>query len=210
MTSRSPALLALRRAVVLISIGAVALTGVPATAGTTAATIDTYSDWSDGATIASFGHPDSSTYGQVITIPEGMHRVRWFTYFMSAGPISGTLTFRGEVYRWDGTKAARHITETEPMSLELTAGDPTFYPAKLRLSGARVKPGKQYVLFATISKDYEETDPNVSSVWPFRGTDVLPGGDAVFLNDSGDESQWTTVPWVTIAGNDMAFKAKLR
>jgi hypothetical protein len=208
MTSRSSLL---RRAFVLVSIGAVALTGMPsAGASTDAATIDTYSTWDGTSTLQPFGHPDTSTYGQVITIPEGKRKVRWFTWYMSAGAVSGTLTFRGEVYKWDGTKATTPVAESAPMSLDFTAGDPTYKAAKLSVEGARVKAGKQYVLFATISKDYEETDPNVSTIWPVHTSDVLAGGNTVWINDAGDESLWTTQAWSGIPTYDMAFKAKLR
>lgn len=60
----------LRRAAALLAVGAVAVVGIPAAeAGTDAATIDTWSSWdpSEG-TLGGFGHPDTATYGQVITI----------------------------------------------------------------------------------------------------------------------------------------------
>jgi len=206
-----PSTSVLRRAAVAIGIGAVALAGVPtANADTEAATIDTWSSWetTDG-TIGGFGHPDTATYGQVITIPAGMEKVRWFTYYMQAGPTSGTLTFRGAVYGWDGTKATEKVAMTKKKILELTAGDPEFYPVKIKVRNATVDAGAQYVLFATISKDYEETDPDVWTQWPLHSTDELPGGNTVWINDTGDESQWTTVPWSQIPTADMAFKAKL-
>jgi hypothetical protein len=66
------------------------------------------------------------------------------------------------------------------------------------------------VLFATISKDYEQTDPEVWTAWPVHsGTDPLPGGNTVWINDTGDESRWTTEAWSQIDTYDMAFKAKL-
>lgn len=77
------------------------------------------------------------------------------------------------------------------------------------MKGADVEAGEQYVLFATISKDYEQTDPDSWTWWPVHGTDVLPGGYTVFLNDGGDESEWTTEDWGVIDSYDMAFRAKL-
>lgn len=203
----------LRRAAVAIGIGAVALAGIPAAnAAETALTFDTWSSWTPGdGVIGGFGHPDTATYGQTITIPAGKHKVRWFRYYMQAGPNSGTMTMRGEVYGWDGVKATDEVAETNKKTLTVTAGDPTFMPVKFRVKGARVKPGEQYVLFATVSKDYETTDPNVWTQWPcFSGTDPLPGGNTVWINDTGDESQWTTVAWSGISSYDMGFQAKLR
>jgi hypothetical protein len=195
----------------MVSIGAVALAGAPnATAASDAPTFDTYSSWAGDSVIGPFGHPNTTTYGQVITVPAGLKKVEWFTYYMGAGGTEGTLKVRGEVYGWDGTKATREIAETRVKDVEVTGGDPTFNPVKFKLRGAKVRPGKQYVLFASISKDYEESDPNVTTNWPVHTTDVLPGGNTVFLNDSGDESQWTSAPWSQITTYDMAFKAKLK
>ncbi len=210
MATRFSVFRSLRTAAVLVSAGAVVLTGVPAAnASIDSPTIDTYSTWTDGSTLGNFGHPDTATYGQVITIPAGMKKVRWFTYYMAAA-ATGTLILRGEVYGWDGSKATTEVAETKKKTLDLVAGDPTYNKVKLKVRKAKVKAGQQYVLFATISKDYEQTDPGVSTYWPVHTTDVLPGGNTVWINDTGDESRWTTEAWSGIGTYDMAFKAKLR
>ena len=199
----------LARAGVMLTVGAVALSGQQAAQADT--TIDTWSSWDGCCTVAPFGHPDTSTYGQVLTIPAGEHKVRSVTWFMAAGGVSGTLIYRSALYTWDGTKAGEKVAIGRKKQVEVTAGDPVFHPSRTRFRGARVQPGEQYVLFATISLTYEETDPNVTVTWPVTqidGEDVLPGGDFVFINDSGNEDLWTTQSWVEIPF-DNAFKAKL-
>ena len=200
----------LARAGVMLAAGALLLSGQQAAQAAT--TIDTWTDWDHCCTVAPFGHPDSSTYGQIITIPEGEKKLTQVTWYMAAGGVSGDLVYRSALYTWDGTKAVKKVAHGKKTTVEVTAGDPEYYPSTTKFKKARVKPGKQYVLFATVALTYEETDPNVTVQWPVTqidGEDVLPGGDFVFINDSGNEALWTTQAWVGIPF-DNAFKAKLK
>jgi hypothetical protein len=130
---------------------------------------------------------------------------------MAAGGVSGNLVYRSAIYTWDGSKAGEKVAVGRKKTVEVTVGDPVFHPTKTRFKRAKVEAGEQYVVFATISLTYEETDPGLSVIWPVTSgeTDELPGGDFVFINDSGNEALWTTQPWVVIPF-DNAFKAKLR
>jgi hypothetical protein len=194
----------LRRVAVLASVGALAITSAPAAHA--ASQIDTYSTWSGTSYLGSFGHPDTATYGQVITIPRGDKSVKNVTWYMAGGG-SGTLTVRTEVYSWDGSKAVKEVAESKPKVIDTATTEMTGY--KFKLKKAKVKAGKQYVLFATISKDYEEATPAAITTWPVHTADVLAGGHTVWINDSGDESRWTTEAWAGIPTYDMAFKATL-
>jgi hypothetical protein len=195
----------------MLTAGAIALTGQQVAQAKTM--IDTWSSWDGCCSVGTFGHPDTSTYGQVITIPEGENKLKSVTWYMQASLGSGTLTYRSAVYTWDGTKAGEKVAHGKKKTLEVTVGDPEFYPTTTKFKKkhkAVVEAGEQYVVFATISLDYEETDPNVSVNWPVHqyGDDVLPGGDFVFINDSGNEALWTTQAWSQIPF-DVAFKATL-
>ena len=208
MRSRSISRL-LARAAVVLTAGAVVLSGQQVAQAATL--IDTWSSWDGCCTVQPFGHPDSSTYGQVITIPEGETKLRWVTWYMAAGGVSGTLIYRSAVYTWDGTKAGEKVAHGRKKTVEVTAGDPVFHPSKTRFRKANVQAGQQYVVFATISLTYEETDPGLSVLWPVTqidGEDILPGGDFVYINDSGNEALWTTQAWDGIPF-DNAFRAKL-
>jgi hypothetical protein len=202
-----------RGAAIACGVASIALVGMPgpANASTDTATIDTYTSWDGVSYLYPWGNPDTSTYGQVITVPAGKKKLRSFTFYMADNTGTGTLTFRGEVYGWDGTKATTQKFESGVKTLSLTAGDPTYKPVKIS-TGRRTKltAGSQYVLFLSISKDYEANPPDVLSQWACNYTDVLPGGSTVYLNDAGDESQWTTTPWSQIDTFDMAMKATLR
>jgi hypothetical protein len=199
----------LARAGIMVTAGVLALSGQHVAQAAT--TIDTWSSWDGCCTVQPFGHPDSSTYGQVITIPEGDKKLTQVTWYMLAGGVSGTLTYRSAIYTWDGSKAGEKVAHGRKKTLEVTAGDPEYQPSKTRFKKAKVEAGEQYVVFATISLDYETTDPGLSVIWPVTSgeQDVLPGGDFVFINDSGNEALWTTQPWVGIPF-DNAFKAKLK
>jgi len=198
----------LSRTAVILTAGAVALTGQQVAHAKTL--IDTWSSWDGCCSVGTFGHPNTSTYGQVITIPEGDTKLKTVKWYMQASLGSGTLTYRSAVYTWDGTKAGEKVAHGKKKTVEVATGDPEFHPTRTRFREAKVEAGEQYVVFATISLDYEETDPDVSVNWPVTSgeEDVLPGGDFVYINDSGNEALWTTQAWEQIPF-DNAFKAKL-
>jgi hypothetical protein len=205
--------LVFRRIVAAIGIAAVAIMAVGPTAGAAAGKktkIDTYKDWPGTPNIQPWGNPDTATYGQTITIPKGNKHIKSFSFYMSALAASGTIRFTGDVYGWDGSKATTEVFESKVKSIDLTVGDPTFHTVTIKTKGAKVKPGQQYVLFLSVSKTYEETDPGVTSAWADLGFDDLAGGNLVFLNNGGDESLWTTQAWAPIPTDDMAFQATLK
>ena len=204
-----------RGAAVGIGVASIALLGFQAPASASVEvlppTFDTYTGWGGAEFVQPWGHPNTTTYGQTITVPAGKKKVRQFSFYMAGNTGTGDITYRGAVYGWDGSKATNKVYETKAKTISVTQGDPTIQEAKIKVPKrkGKVTAGNQYVLFLSVSKDYETTDPGVLSQWAAYFSDALPGGDVVFLNDGGDESQWTTQPWSVFTGFDFAFKATL-
>ena len=200
-----------RRTAVAAAVASLALVGgsaVPASAAVDVAkgaTIDTYQDWTGGA-VGQFGNPNSATYGQVITVPAGKKQVKWFTFYMGGFESTG-LVFRGEVYGWDGTKATNAVWESKPVHFDSSVD---YQAVKFKAKKAKVKAGQQYVLFASVSKDFEQSVPGAVTNWAATGTDVYDGGVFVYQNNGGDESTWTSQSWQQIGNIDAAMMAQLK
>ena len=75
------------------------LVATAAPAAGAATTIDTTPGNSE---VAGWGYPDAATYGQTVTAPSGDNVLRSFSFYVRT---EGTITYRAEVYAWDGTKA---------------------------------------------------------------------------------------------------------
>jgi hypothetical protein len=166
--------------------------------------IDTTPQWDGQEFISPFGHPhpDTATYGQVITAPAKDTQLESFTFFMR---LPTTVTFRGEVFAWDGAKATGpNLYESAPRT---TSGSDSFEEITFDTGGVRLIPGQQYVLFATISKDYEVSSG--SGDWGFIESDnVYAGGDFVYRNNGPDFGELFIYPWEEWEpGTDLAFKA---
>jgi hypothetical protein len=120
------------------------------------------------------------------------------------------MVVRGEVYRWDGEKATGSaLYESAPRRIAFVHSSyhkESFAPAALA-----VEPGAQYVIFASVDKDFKECMPTTWGLsWGFIEDDVYRGGYFVFQNNQGDEGQWTTAPWGSWNGAaDAAFTASL-
>ena len=120
--------------------------------------------------------------------------------------------FRGEVYEWDGAKASgRKLWESPPRQLTLEAHSSVFYETvTFTTGGVRLNGGKRYVLFASVSKDFEKLVDPAFGCMGILFTHGYPGGQFVSLDNGTDESQWTTVPWSPLPDGptwDLAFKA---
>jgi hypothetical protein len=154
------------------------------------------------APICCFGHQATATYGQLITAPADDTQLDSFTFLMN---ITGTVVVHGEVYAWDGEKATGpNLFESEPRTVSNTSG---FEEVTFETGGVQLVPGEQYVLFATISKDYASSDGSGSwqAVW---SGNPYPGGHFVYMHDHFSFDQLFTIPWEQNASElDLAFKA---
>lgn len=172
------------------------------------AAINTKKVWDGSSNIQAFGCPDTTTYGEVITIPDGKTTLNKFSFWMTDFGAQGSMVVRGEVYAWDGTKATgSDLFESDPKTLSF--GDMAFHRVAFPTGGVAVTPGSQYVIFASIDKDYESctgASGSYTTGWGSVDDSVYPGGSFVFQNNGGDESQWTTSGWTSF-GYDLAFKA---
>lgn len=166
--------------------------------------INTIKSWDGASAVYSFGCPNTTTYGQVITATD--RHLKKFT-FEFLNQTTGSMDVRGEVYAWDGTKATGSaLYESRPRTIAYDDFD--FHAETFNADGVRVKKGQQYVIFASIDKDFEACTDGYVLGWGVVDDSVYTGGTFVFQNNTGDESQWTATSWNTF-GFDLAFKASL-
>jgi hypothetical protein len=169
-----------------------------------ASAISTYGSWDGSTSVVPFGCPNTTTYGQVITIPKGITHLGKF-HFSWVNLNSGSMVVRGEVYAWDGTKATGSALY-ESKRKTISFNDGLFHKVGFRANLVPVTSGAQYVIFASIDKDYEQCTNSYEVGWGYIGSDAYSGGTFVYQNNGGDENQWTTTPWTSFGGPDVAFK----
>jgi len=155
--------------------------------------------------VGSFGCPNTTTYGQVITVPNNKHNLNSFTFEWVNGS-TGSMVVRGEVYQWDGSKATGSaLFESEPRTISFSKS--RFHKETFPVVVA-VTPGAKYVVFASIDKDFEQCTGDYTLNWGAVDDSVYGDGTFVYQNNTGDESQWTISAWNTF-GIDLAFKVAL-
>jgi hypothetical protein len=183
-----------------------------------ATTIDTTSSWDGVSCVWPFGYLNTATFGQVVTVPSRDTRLDSFTFYIKnddtpPGGTSSTIVLRGEVYAWDGTKASgRGLWESAPRSLTVSG---PFEEVSFDTGGLRLKARRTYVLFASVSKDFDDnpggpTGYEHQTCWGYTFANSYAGGGWVFQNNGDDVSQWTGSPWETFEDgtDDLAFKAE--
>lgn len=177
-----------------------AILSLAAPAGAAAATVIDTRDDAVTSIIAPFGLPNTTNYGQVVTVPPGDTTLNSFSF--RTVDVPSTVFMRGVVYAWDGTKATGPLLfESSP---KITSG-PAVQDVVFDAGAVPVTPGAQYVLFATAAKDFE-ISAGSGSFRSVPGT-AYTGGNMVYLNSGTDESQWTTTVWANV-GSDLQFRAR--
>ncbi len=188
--------------------------GVPVAVGQTQdrwTTIDTFSAWDGISNAQPFGcNGGATTYGQVFTVPPKRHFMKSLTVKWT-DLTSGYMQIDPSVYAWDGSKATGPQLAGGLFGRYTDHQPGVFYPVSLRLH-AHVQPGAQYVAFASIDPYFElcySSHPQAG--WALDLSDAYSGGEFVYQNNDGDESQWTTAPWSSYEdGRDLAFTAYFR
>jgi len=165
-------------------------------------TINTIPNWNGTNFISSFGNPNTATYGQTITVAPGSGNLTSWTIELTC---SAAVTFRGEVYAWNGTMATGNaLFETAPINFPASANNTTYTPVTFNTGGGISLAAGTYVLFASTSKD---AGGNSTCRWgSVTDNTVYPGGQFVFQNNGTDPTQWTSAAWSTIS-QDLAFTA---
>ena len=79
-----------------ITTGLCAAIAFTALGSSPASAINTYKNWDGSASVSKFGCPNTTTYGQVITIPGNKRVLNGFTFWWK-NVRSGSMVVRGEV-----------------------------------------------------------------------------------------------------------------
>ena len=166
--------------------------------------IDTISQWNGTTSISMFGSGTSgtnsgtSTYGQSITIGANANPLNSYSFEMNC--TAGTVTLRGEVYAWDGTKASgAALFEGSPQTV---TGGGGFQVVTVNVGGLTL-PAGSYVLFVTTTKDMTTPGPGCTfGILPTNS--AILGGMFVYLNDY-NSALWTTATWGAI-NQDLAMR----
>ena len=105
-------------------------------------------------------------------------------------------------------RRARQFWESTPRTVAYD--DAAFHRKQFRPRGVvHLQPGRQYVIFASISKDYAECSDGYALQYGAVPDGTYPDGTLVFLNNGGDASNWTTENWTSGYNLDLVFKAWL-
>jgi hypothetical protein len=179
----------------IVGLTAVLLLVGAATPARAATNLDTTGDWDRSTAVCQWGFPDTATYGQVITSPARDRALDSFSFYVgdpSDSAPSPSITYRAEVYAWDGNKAIGPARWEGPAKTVTLSNE--FQEVKTPTRGVALAPGAQYVLFLSISKDYESNSGD-AGCWGVTDAQAYSGGEFAFVNNGGDESQWTSGSW---------------
>src|SRR6478736_4233208 len=110
-----------RRSAIIASVVAVGIAAFAPSAGATIAgkktVIDTFGQWDGSTYVFTFGCPDTTTYGQVVTAPAKRKHVKNFT-FTWHDYSTGSMVVRGEVYAWNGSMpTGSPVAESAPQTV---------------------------------------------------------------------------------------------
>lgn len=181
-----------------------ALSFALATSMASAQSIDTVPDWDGIGFISSFGVPNTATYGQTITAPATPAMLRAFD--VRINPQGAEIPFKFYVYEWDPTSDRATGGQLYASSVQTTEAVSQFQTYGVSGLSITLEPGKQYVLFASVS---ETSGSDSNARWASVGDGSYAGGRFVFTNNGTNVSAWTSGTWSNIA-RDLAFTADIQ
>jgi hypothetical protein len=161
----------------------------------------------DGSNVVEpFGCGGASTvYGETITIPAKEHSIKKFTFEMEGQAAAGqSMVVRGEIYAFNGTSATTAVAQSKPMTIAFD--NSTFNLVTFKFRNASVTPGQQYVIFASVDKDYSKCMGNYELIWGSVDGSLYADGVFVFQNNNGVPGNWTSTPMNQIPSIDAATK----
>lgn len=150
--------------------------------------VNTDPTWNGSSTISSFGYPDTSTYGEVITAPGSTTTLSGISFDLG---VPAGLEFQVFVAPWDnssydilgGTGAILYTSST------LTSATSNMVPYILNGLSVPVTAGDMYVLGVTVDNNY---GADSSSGAGAMGGNIFANGNStnyfVWSNDGGDIS----------------------
>ncbi len=192
----------MRKLAVLLTLALVA-------SAASAQTISTEAYWDGFHGVAPFGNPNTATYGQTLTVNnDPNHFLDYFTMHLIGG--DNPFTFQGYVMGWNGTQATGPVLYAS--SLINYTPDAVYQNFTFNTGHLDLTPGNQYVMFISVSQNYDVTGGGGTVVGWIVSDDPnsdYTGGNFVFLNNGGDTSQWTGAEWSNFGPADLAFDTNL-
>jgi hypothetical protein len=170
--------------------------------------IDTLSGWNGVDAIASFGEPNTATYGQTVTVgPDNV--LNGFTFLLDQTSLA-PVHFRAYVMAWDDaqSRATGPVLYTSGnMQTTNVVGFETF---NINTGNLALNSGSDYVLFFNASSNFDGLGDSAN--WASRASsNVYPSGLFVFQNNGGNFGNLSTQPWDRDwqgPGYDLAFRAE--
>jgi hypothetical protein len=157
-----------------------------------AATIDTLGD--ENSTVRPWGQPDTSAYGQTITVVDAF---ALDNFQVRINDIGTAISFTAHVFAWLGDRTGGAALATV---LGATSGSGMMETITIDTSGLILSAG-EYVLFL-------QATSGGAGRWGSVRADAYADGAFVFQNNSGDTSHFGTEGWTANLqgpGYDLAF-----
>jgi hypothetical protein len=174
-------------------------------ASASADSISTEPYWDGSSGVAPFGNPNTATYGQTITATPTLNELDSFSFHILGG--NAPFVFQAYVMNWSGSQASGSVLySSDPVNY--TPDQNNYQTLYFGTGNLGLVPGQQYVLFLSVSQNYDPLGGGLSFLGLVLSDDPnadYPGGNFVFLNNGGDSSQWTSTAWSNFGSEDLAF-----
>ncbi len=150
------------------------------------AQVNTYPGWNGSDTICCIGYPNSATYGEAITTPNGASNVSSFSFWMEQ---PAGFQFQAFIGAWDNSNylIPGGLAGVEYLSPITTSTNGNLVEYTFNNVNAAVTAGKIYMFGVTIDNVYNN-DANFAA--GYMGGDLFAGGNSTYYfawsNDSGD------------------------
>jgi len=181
-----PALSDARLRTIVAIIATIAMFVLPASSRGSTLSVSNAGEYA-GESLSAFGDPETTTYGEVITVPSGEHQLRSFTFYPD---VPSTLIFRPYVFKWNGSSATGEALYEGP-DMHTREGGSGNEPVTATTPGLHLTEGERYVVFfSTTNNEAEDSGTGYEGSWATVSSEAL--GGYTYVNNGYDASNWTT------------------
>lgn len=165
--------------------------------------IDLTTNWDGTSSIASWGIPNTATYGQTITPTARQTTLQSFTFNLrqNAGTAPQCQAF---IYQWSAATSRITGSALYSSSVVTAPSGGAFVPVTFNTGGTPLAANQQYVMFLTTST----VTGQASGIyrWGAVADSSYTGGRFVYMNNSTSFNDLSASAW-TLYDSDLAFVA---
>ncbi len=159
--------------------------------------------------LAPWGYPNTLTYGQWFTAPEGKTSVDSFSFFIKEkNKGTADLKYKGYLMKFDpaNKKVESQIFSSDQKTLDSSFHDQTNFEISIDVGGGSITPGETYAIFLSTYDQGNTEKTNYRWLYETSNADGLGASGSGFIYKNTDDPTSTSTTFTVSTSSDFIYK----